>query len=150
MVFHVGGAFCIFAGAVLAAVPQLAAMRRERPSEIALLLGLTRVAVVLISLGMLVTLGLGLWLVDETRYKLGDGWISTSLLLWILALAAGTLGGRRDRRTREFAEQLATRGDAPSPELRARLRDPLSLGLSYASGVLVLAILVLMIWKPGS
>jgi hypothetical protein len=68
----------------------------------------------------------------------------------VLANAAGGIGGRRDKETRLVAERLEAEGDARSPELRARLRDPVSLGLSYGSGLMVLAILALMIWKPGA
>jgi uncharacterized membrane protein len=150
LLIHVGGAFSVLAGMLLAVVLNQAALRRSRPSEIALLLGLTRVAVVLIALGMVVTLALGLWLLDDTRYDGGDGWVSAALALWVVALALGSIGGRRDRKTRELAEQLAAAGDHPGAELRTRLRDPLSLLLSYGSGGAVLAIVVLMIWKPGS
>jgi hypothetical protein len=34
--------------------------------------------------------------------------------------------------------------------LRARLRDPVSVGLSWAGGLAGVAILALMIWKPGA
>jgi uncharacterized membrane protein len=138
LLIHVAGAFCVLAGALFAVVLNLAALRRDRPSEIALLLGLIRVAVVLIVLGMGVTLAFGLWLLSDTRYDLSDGWVGAALVLWIAALVIGGVGGRRDRETRELAER------------RARLRDPLSIALSYGSGLAVLAILVLMIWKPGS
>jgi uncharacterized membrane protein len=149
---HVTGAFLLIGGAVVAGVLNLAAMRRERPSEIALLLGLTRVAVVAISIGLVVTFAFGLWLVDEApfSYGYGDGWVVTSLILWVVAGALGGFGGRRDRETRKLAERLAADGDTPTAELRTRLRDPLSLGLSYGSGLVILAILGLMIWKPGA
>ena len=149
LLIHVAGAFCVLSGALFAVVLNQAALRRARLSEIALLLGLIRVAVVLIVLGMLVTLVFGLWLVsDETDIDFGDGWISASFALWIVALLLGAVGGRRDRKTRELAERLAAAGDGPSPELDRRLRDPLSLALSYGSGAAVVAILVLMIWQP--
>ena len=35
-------------------------------------------------------------------------------------------------------------------ELRAMLRDPHALAVSYAAGLATLAILVAMIWKPGA
>jgi uncharacterized membrane protein len=150
LLIHVAGAFSVLAGALLAVVLNQAALRRAKPSEVALLLGLIRVAVVLIALGMVVTLAFGLWLVSDTAYDFGDGWIDASVALWVVALVLGTVGGRRDRHTRELAEQLAGAGDRQSAELAARLRDPVSLALSYGSGAVVLAILVLMIWKPGS
>jgi uncharacterized membrane protein len=150
LLIHVGGAFCVLAGALLAVVLNRAAVRRERPSEIALLLGLTRVAVVLIAVGMIVTLVFGLWLVDDTpEFDLGDAWISASLGLWVTALVLGSTGGRRDRETRKLAEQLAADGNHPSDALAARLHDPVSIALSYGSGAAVIAIVVLMIWRPG-
>jgi uncharacterized membrane protein len=146
LLIHVGGAFCVLAGALLAVVLNQAALRRSRPSEIALLLGLIRVAVVLIAIGMVTTLAFGLWLLDDTEYSFGDGWVDAAFSLWVVALVLGSIGGRRDRHTRELAERL---GDEPSDELSARLRDPVSRLLSYGSGAAVLAILVLMIWKPA-
>jgi uncharacterized membrane protein len=150
LLIHVAGAFCVLAGALFAVILSRAAQRRDRPSEIALLLGLIRVSVLLIVLGMGVTLGFGLWLLSDTRYDLGDAWVGAALVLWIAALALGGIGGRRDRETRELAERRAADGDQASEELHARLRDPVSMALSYGSGLAVLAILVLMIWKPGS
>jgi hypothetical protein len=67
-----------------------------------------------------------------------------------VASALGGIGGRRERATRELAERLAAEGDAPSAELRARMRDALTLALSWGSGVVIVAILALMIWKPGA
>ena len=147
---HVTGAFLFLGGATIAAVFSIAALRRERPSEIAALLRLTRWGVSSVSLGVLMTLAFGLWLVDIVGYDWGDAWIVISLVLWVLSNALGGIGGRRDKQTRLLAEQLAAEGDAPAPELRARLRDPLALGLSWASGLAGLAILALMIWKPGA
>jgi len=147
---HVSGAFLLLSGAVVAGVFNVAALRRERPSEIALLLGLTRWAVVAISAGLLVTLGFGLWLVHNVGYGWGDGWIIGSLVLWVVSGFLGGRGGRLQRETRELAQRLAAQGDAPSPELRARLRDPVALALSWSSGLAALAILAMMIWKPGA
>ena len=147
---HVTGAFLVLGGAVMGGVFNLFALGRERPSEIVLLYRLARYAVTSISIGMLLTIALGLWLVSEAGYDWGDGWIVASLLLWVLANALGGIGGRRERKTRELAEALAAQGDVPSSELRARLRDPVTLALSWGSGLVVLGILALMIWKPGA
>jgi hypothetical protein len=65
-------------------------------------------------------------------------------------MGMGEGGGRRDRKTHELADRLAAAGDQPSTELQARLRDPLSLFLSYGSAVVIVAVLVLMVWKPGA
>ncbi|CAN5352724.1 hypothetical protein BH18ACT12_BH18ACT12_14420 [soil metagenome] len=147
---HVTGAFMVLGGAVMAGVFNVAALRRERPSEIALLFRLVRVAVTSISVGMLLTVVFGLWLVAHVDYGWGDAWIVASLLLWVVANALGGIGGGRDKRSRELAERLAVEGDAPSAELSARLRDPVSLALNWGSGVVVIVILALMIWKLGA
>jgi uncharacterized membrane protein len=147
---HITGAFLLVGGAVVAGVFNVAALRRERPSEISLLLGLTRWAVVAISAGLLITLGFGLWLVHQVGYGWGEAWVVTSLVLWVVSGFLGDRGGRLQRETRALAERLAAEGDVPSPELRARLRDPVAMALSWSSGLGALAILALMIWKPGA
>ena len=150
LALHVTGAFLFLGGAVIAGVFGVLALRSERPSEIAMFLGLTRVAVIAIGVGMSLTLVIGLWLVDRLGYSYGDAWIVGSLVLWIVATAAGGIGGGRDKKTRLLAEQLARDGDVPSAELNAMLRDPTTLALSWGSGAATLAILALMIWKPGA
>src|SRR5437763_1585661 len=107
---HIAGAILLLAGVVLAGALNLTALTRERPSEIARLLGRTRIAVVVISLGMLITLVVGLWLVHDENRSYGQGWIVAALVLWVVANALGGLGGKRDRKTRQFAEQLAAQG----------------------------------------
>jgi len=150
LALHVTGAFLFLGGAVAAGVFNLAAQRASRPSEIALLLGLARYAVIGIAAGSLLTLVLGLWLVHDAGFSYGQAWIVVSLILFVVASGAGRAGGARDHATRELAQRLAAESDTPSDELRARLRDPVAIGLSYGSGVLLVVILALMIWKPGS
>ena len=81
LALHVTGAFLLLGGAVVAGVFNIAALRRERPSEIALLLGLTRWAVVAISAGLLVTIAFGLWLVHNAGYGYVDAWGGSALKL---------------------------------------------------------------------
>ena len=147
---HVTGAFLLLGGGVVAGALNLAALHRERPSEIVLLFGLIRIAVVPIMIGTLLAFVFGLWLVHEAGYGYGDGWVIAAIVLLILANAFGGMGGRRDDRTARLARELTASGDAPSTELRARVRDPVSLALSYGSGLLLVAVLAIMIWKPGA
>jgi uncharacterized membrane protein len=148
--FHVSGAFLLFGGAVVAGALNLAALGRDRPSEIVLLFGLIRIAVGAILLGTLLAFVFGLWLVHEAGYGYGDGWVVAAIVLLILGNALGGVGGRRDDRTAKLARELAAAGDLPSRELRARVRDPISLALSYGSGLVLVALLGIMIWKPGA
>jgi len=148
--FHVSGAFLLLGGGAIAAALNLAALGRDRPSEIVLLFGLIRIAIGAILLGTLLAFVFGLWLVHEAGYGYGDGWVVAAIVLLILGNALGGVGGRRDDRTAQLARELAAAGDAPSPELRARVRDPISIALSYGSGLVLVALLAIMIWKPGA
>jgi uncharacterized membrane protein len=150
LVFHVTGAFLLLGGGAIAAALNLSALGRERPSEIVLLFGLIRIAVVAITAGTALAFVFGLWLVHEAGYGYADGWVIAAILLLIVANAMGGIGGKRDEATAKLARELAASGDAPSQELRARVRDPISLALSYGSGLVLIAVLALMVWKPGA
>lgn len=146
--FHLLGALLFVAGVVLAGVAFEVARRRERPSEIALLLGLTRIGVVLVGIGALLLLAFGLWLVRLEHLSYGAGWISTSIVLFIVALGLGAVGGRRPKQARRLAARLTAESAPASPRLRSLLNDPVSLVVNYGSAIVVLAILVLMVFKP--
>lgn len=148
---HVTGAFFLIGGIVVAGILNLTALIGERrPSQVATLFGLIRYALPLIGIGLLLTLVIGLWLVHEVGYSYGDTWIVLALILWVLATALGNIDGRYQRQTGELAQRLASEGDAPSAELRARMRNPRALLIGYTSGLLAFAVLGLMIWKPGA
>jgi uncharacterized membrane protein len=148
LLVHLLGVLFFFGGALVAGVVFEVARRRERPSEIALLLGVTRVGAALLGVGALLTLAAGLWLADEVD-QFGKAWLQVSLGLFALALVLGGLGGQRPKRARRLARRLPQDGDEMTPELRRLLDDPLSLAANYASSALVLVILVLMVWQPG-
>lgn len=146
---HLCSAFALVAGAAVAGTLQLGAMRRERPSEILTLLRLTRVGVVLVLVGAAGTLGFGIALAEHLGYGLTPVWIQAALGLWAASVALGAVGGRTARHARYLAERLAAEGDEPSAELRALVRHPPSLWASNVSGLLIVAVLVLMVWRPG-
>ena len=146
---HLVGALCFFAGAAVAGTLQLAALRRERPSEILALLRLTRVGVLLVAIGAVFTLAFGIALAEQLDYGLGPAWIRAALGLWAASVVLGALGGRTARHARYLAERLAGEGDEASPELRALVAHRPSLWLSALSGIAIVAVLVLMVWKPG-
>ena len=146
--FHLLGALLFVAGIVLAGVAFETARRRERPAEIALLLGLTRFGVLLVVPGGLLLLACGLWLVDLEGVGYGAGWIDAAIALFAVALVLGGLGGQRPKQARKLATRLANDGRPAGAELRALLDDPLSRAANYASAALVLAILALMVFKP--
>ncbi len=145
---HLAGAFLYVSGAFAAAVLRLAAMRRQRPSEIALLLLTVRPVVPIVGIGLLMVVVFGIWLADRLRIGLGTGWLTATFFLLGWTLVVGAVAGRQDRRTRELAEGLAASGDDPSDELVRRLRDPVNLALNLSLLVATVAIVALMVWKP--
>jgi uncharacterized membrane protein len=147
---HMTGAFLVIGGAVMAGVFNFSALRSERPSDVVLFFRFARVAVAAIGVGMVLTLGFGLWLVHDVGYGWGETWIVLALVLWVLSNALGGIGGNREKKVRELAERLTAEGDVPSAELSASLRDPVWLAVSWGSGIVVIAILAVMIWKPGA
>jgi uncharacterized membrane protein len=148
--FHLLSAFALVSGAVAAGVLQLAATRRERPSEVALLLRATRPAVLLVLAGAVAALAFGIGLAQHLGDSLREAWLSTALALWVVAMVTGELGGRKARHARELAERLAGEGDRPSEELRDLVAHRPSLWLSYTSSASIFAIIVLMVFRPGA
>jgi hypothetical protein len=147
-VCHILGALLFFGGALVAGVVFEAAARRERASEIALLLGLARVGAAFVLVGAALVLGAGLWLASEVD-QLGETWVVASLVLFAAALLVGAAGGQRPKRGRRLASELARTGADSSPELHRLVNDPWSRIANYASSALVIVILVLMVWQPG-
>jgi uncharacterized membrane protein len=133
----------LFSGMAVAAVGLAVARRRERPAEIALLLGLTRIGVVLVAAGLVLAVACGFWLLDLTEFDLGDGWVVAALGVVVVGAILGALGGQRPKRARLLGER-----GADAVELRRLLDDPLSLWLNAAAAAAYLAVLALMVWKP--
>jgi uncharacterized membrane protein len=145
---HLLGAFCFFAGGAVVGVLQNAAIRQERPSEIYAYLRLAPVGAALVGAGALLTLVFGIALAQHEGLGFSPAWIQAAFALWVVTMVLGAWGGRTARHARHLAEKLASEGDAPSPELRAMVAGRGPLWASYASFVLLLAIVALMVWQP--
>ena len=147
---HLLGAFLFVSGTVVAGVAFEAGRRREAPREIALLLGLARIGAALVGVGMLAVLAFGLWLVHLGHWGYGSGWIEAAIALFVAAVVLGGYGGQAPKRARQLATRLASEGQPVSDELRGLLANRAALLANYASALLLVAILVLMVWKPGA
>lgn len=146
---HIAGALAFVAGIAVAAAAFESARRRERPAEIALLLGLARTAVPLVVLGALLVLACGLWLAGlEDGAGYGTGWVDAAIALFVVALVLGGWGGQAPKRAREHAARLAASGEPADRRLRELLDDRRAALANYASAALVIAILALMVFKP--
>ena len=145
---HILGVLAFMSGIVLAGAPFEIARRRENPAEIAAILGIARAGAILASIGAVLVLGFGLWLVHLGGFTFSTAWVQAALPLFVVALALGGYGGQRPRRARLHATDLAANGAPTDPELRRLLDDRLSRAANYASTLIVLVILGLMIFKP--
>lgn len=98
------------------------------------------------------TIVFGVWLALSLEgYEIWDGWIVASIVLWAVASGLGQRAGAEYGRGVTRARELVAAGHTgPDAELGALNRAPRPLGLHLASSIAVLAILVLMIWKPGA
>jgi uncharacterized membrane protein len=146
--FHILGVMLFVAGIVVAGAAFEAARRKQRPSEIALLLGLTRVGVVLVAVGTLLAGVFGLWLVHLGGWGYGTGWVDASIVLFLVVIGLGGVGGRRPKEARLLASRLAEQDVGSSGELRALLDDRVSRAENYGSLSLILVIVALMCFKP--
>ena len=140
LLVHVLSAFALL-GATAALWAIVLATRPARPLlspvTAALLLRPTTIVVIVGTLGTLV---FGVWLaIYLDDYQLWDGWIVASLVLWLVGMITGERSGR------EY-NAAGTTGD-PVDASRLWKRGNV---LSVISTVAVVAVLVLMIYKPGA
>lgn len=148
LVLHLLGAITFVAGIVVAGVAFEAARRRPQPADIALLLSITRFGVLLVAVGTVLIGAFGLWLVHLGSWGYGSGWVDTSIGLFVVTLALGGFGGQRPKQARRLAADLSEQEAPVNRELRALLDDPVSRAANYGSLVLILAIVVIMVFKP--
>jgi uncharacterized membrane protein len=152
LVLHVLAAFAMTAAVVLFGALVLAVRRVERPGEVVALFRISRAGDVLVAAGSVGTLVFGIWLaiyLDE--YHPWDPWIVAALVLWAANGAAGNASGKHYYRARDRArERLRVGDDSPDPTLQALLGSRRALALHLVVIATVLAILALMIFKPGA
>jgi uncharacterized membrane protein len=147
---HVLSAFAWVSALVVYSVVIAAGREASVPSDVLRLFRVVRVGDALIAVGMIGTIVFGIWLaLDE--YEIWDGWIIAALVLWLVAGAVGGRVGKIYNATRDRAQALVDEGaDVPSPELGAMLRTRRGLLLHSLMILLTLAILVVMVYKPGA
>jgi hypothetical protein len=152
LALHVLSAFAVVSALVLFWVLVLLIRRAETPEETLRLGPVTRIAGAIIAVGMGGTLLLGIWLAfSYGGHDIWDPWIVAALVLWVVA---GGLGDRADKvyiPSVQRALELQRAGQSgPDSDLAALNRTPRGVWLQVAVSVVVLAILVDMIWKPGA
>jgi uncharacterized membrane protein len=150
LALHVLAALSWVAALVVYTVVIVAGWGLTVPSDVVRMFRVSRVGDALIAVGMLGTIVFGIWLaLDE--YEIWDGWIIAALALWLVAGAVGGQVGKVYNGARDRARALLDEGqDSPSPELNAMLRSQRGLVLHTLMILAVLALLVVMIYKPGA
>jgi hypothetical protein len=94
------------------------------------------VAEILWGLGALGTLALGIWLaLNRPEYDLLDGWIIAAIVIWILAMGSGA---------------QVSRGVEPTGDASPVAIDRRTAFAHWMRVVYVVALLVVMVWKPGA
>ena len=150
--FHVLAAFVMVGGTVLYWTILVAGWKVDRPSIAAAFFRVARPVDLLVPAASVVALGLGIWLaIYVDGYEVWDPWILAAIALWVVFVLAGSRTGKVFGRAGERARELVAGGrDTSSTELNALLLSREGLAFHTLSSVAVLAILVLMIWKPGA
>jgi uncharacterized membrane protein len=147
---HLAGAFSLVSGTVVAGVGFETARRRTSCAEIAVLLGLASVGAALVVAGVIFAGAFGLWLVALGQWGYGTPWVDAAIGLLSAVVVIGSIGGQRPKQARKLATRLAADGVPPSAELRALLSDRTAIVLNFLAAAALLAIIVLMVVKPGS
>ncbi len=148
--FHIAGAFLLLAATGATTGAGFALGRATRAATATTLLRMMRMSErVVRSVGVVLVLVFGGLLVGETGHSWGEPWISAALTITVVALGLdhGYLM-RQLRGSLAIAERL---GDAPvSPELEARLKNPVPAIVGTALDLSFFLILWLMIARPGA
>jgi len=147
LLFHISAAIVLFSGLVLAAATTGLAARRNHLLEIAVLLSLARIGALMVVAGGITTLALGFWLVELTEREPNEAWLSASVALLLAAFALGAIGGRPLKRARVLSANNS--GDASPAEISKLLRMPVARAANAIAGLASVAVLVLMVWRPG-
>jgi hypothetical protein len=98
------------------------------------------VAEILWGVGGLGVLAFGIWLaLNRPEYELWDGWIIAALVLWVLMMGSGA----------QVSRGVGAAGEEASGDTAVAL-DRRTQFAHWARIVYVVALLVVMVWKPGA
>ncbi len=152
LALHVLSAFAFVGGIVLFWVLIIAGRTADTPDDTLRMEPVAKVGNVAVGVGAGGTLLLGIFLaLSYGDYNLWDGWIIAAIVLWIAAAAAGSRTGAEYMKPLLKARELSEAGQTGSnPELLALNRTQRGVALHAVSSLIALALLVVMIWKPGA
>jgi hypothetical protein len=149
---HVLSAFALVSAVVLFTFLIASLWKRDLPSDIARVSGISRFGSILVGVGSVGVLILGIALAFEAdSYAIWDPWIVAAIVLWLAFSELGRRTGKAYDAVGARARTLVTEGrNDPNPELGAMFRSSTALGLHLASVAAVLLLLLDMFFRPGA
>jgi uncharacterized membrane protein len=152
LALHVLSAFSLVAGMVLFWVTIVAVRRTDTPGDTLRLGPIARVGNATIGAGLGGTILFGVWLAfSYGGYDIWDGWILAALVLWFVGAALGRRTGEAYMQGPKLAQELESAGQTGrSEELLLVNRTSQGLLMQTLTSLVVLAIIIDMIWKPGA
>lgn len=102
--------------------------------------------------GSVGTLVFGIWIaISKPEYQPWDGWVLAAIVLWAASGFTGSRAGAEYTKPFTRAQELVEAGQEGAPgELRALNRSSTGLVMHTLSSVLIVALVAVMIWKPGA
>jgi uncharacterized membrane protein len=152
LALHVLSAFSLVAGIVLFWVLIVVGRRIDTPADTLRLGPIAKVGNVTVGAGLGGTIVFGVWLAFSFGgYDIWDGWILAALVLWFVGAGLGRRTGEAYLEGPRKAQELEEAGQTgPNPELLALNRTQTGLLMQTLTSLVVLAIIIDMIWKPGA
>ena len=150
--FHLLSAFAFVAAYAVVTVVLVAVWRADSGSSALPFVRLARPADALAWAGATGTLVFGIWLaIDSDVYELWDAWILNAFLFWLVAEEAIRREDLLFRKARRVARTPPMpRATTQCGDLRVVLRSRHALALHLIGSGALLALLGVMIFKPGA
>ena len=152
LALHVLSAFALVAGTVVFWVLVVAVRKTDTPDGTIRMAPVAKVGNIATGIGAIGTIVFGIWLAFSVGdYDIWNGWIIAAIVLWAIVMATGQRTGAAYMEGMTKAEELQAAGQSgPNADLLALNRTQTGLLLHGATSLLVVAILAVMIWKPGA
>src|SRR5262245_35872219 len=144
---HLIAAFAVAASLVLFSVLVWTGRRMTTVEETRTLFRVAPVGSILISGGLAIVVGLGVYLaIASNRYEIWNLWVVVAI---VLAVAFGGIGQRSGAYYTDV-QKLAEQPGADGAEVLARLQAPTGARLHLATIALFVLIVLDMVFKPGA
>jgi hypothetical protein len=152
LALHVLAAFSLVAGMILFWVLIVVGRRVDTPADTLRLGPIAKVGNATVGAGMGGTIVFGVWLAFSVGgYDIWDGWILAALVLWFIGAGLGQRTGKAFLEGPQKAQELEAAGQTgPNAELLAVNRTSQGLLMHTLTSLVVLALIIDMIWKPGA